>query len=444
MSHGTPPLADGDDSRAAAPPIARQVASVLAFRIAALGFTFVAGVITARALGPELRGELAVMMAVPSLLAVLALVGGDTANLYFAGRSPGAHDAVVRFAVVHAAVAAALVCVPLAVAATMWPPVRLGLSVGAFLQSISVTPVLLLVLLLGAAESGRHHATLVAIATATGAALWVTGAGAVALSGTPTVPLLFGMFAGAQSVLAVALVVLSWPTSWRRSDLTPGTYLRYALGTNIAAIALLLALRLDIPLIQAFAGPGEVGLYSVALPMAESLLLLPTAIGVVVLPAVATRGTDYRRMVELSRVATYGTLLAGLAIGAVAPALIPAVFGARFAGSVPVLWALLPGAVMFTAGRTLYTYLVAVRALQAAAIGATTVLMIGLALMLVLIPPYGAYGAAVASSMAYTAFAFVNARAAARIGGGPWYAPFRVPRMSRFVVAWAKLRRPSE
>lgn len=409
------------------PGIARSVASVLGLRVVALALTFAASVVTARLLGPQLRGELAVMIAIPSLVAALGLMGGDTANLYFAGRSRGAHAAVVGFALAHAAVIALVVALPLALLGLAWPAARLGLPAGSFVLAVALTPILTLVLLLGAAESGRHRAARVALLTTAATAMWLLGTLAAAAVGVRDVSSLFALFLAAQAALGIALLALGWPRHGEGTSLAARAYLRYAAGANISGIALLVMLRLDVPLIQVFAGPVEVGLYAVALPISESLLLLSTAIGLVLLPSIATGAADRERTIVITQLASYGAVAVALCLAVAAPFLVPVVFGPEFGASVPILWALLPGAVLFTAGRTLHTYLVAT-SLRAATGGALAALAIVVVLSLALIPRYGALGAAMASSAGYAGFALVNASTFARLGGGRWHRPFHPPR----------------
>lgn len=429
-----PPVPEGT------PGIARSVASVLGLRVVALALTFAASVVTARLLGPQLRGELAVMIALPSLVAALGLMGGDTANLFFAGRSRGAHAAVVRLALMHGAAIAVLIAVPLAGLGLAWPAARLGLPVESYLLAIAVTPVLTVILLLGAAESGRHRASRVALLTAASTSVWLVGTLGVAAAGERDVRVVFGLFLVAQTTLCLALVVMSWPRARADTSLDARAYARYAVGANVSGLALLIMLRLDIPLIQALAGSAQVGLYAVALPISESLLLLSTAIGLVLLPSVATGRADRERTIVITQLASYGAAAVALCLAVGAPLLVPLLFGRDFDAAVPILWALLPGTVLFTAGRTLYAYLVA-RSLRAATIGALTALAIGILLSLAMTPRHGALGAAVASSLAYAAFAIVNARSLARLGGGRWHQPFHPPSPSVVRAAFRRTRR---
>jgi O-antigen/teichoic acid export membrane protein len=242
-------------------------------------------------------------------------------------------------------------------------------------------------------------------------------------------------------LLLLALLLISWPTSWRSDAISAGAYARYALSTNASGVALLVLLKLDVPLIQTLAGSRQVGLYAVAVPMAESLLLLSTVIGVVLLPNSAAGLVDHRRAVSIAQLAMFAAALVALVLAVAAPLLVTTVFGDMYAGAVPLLWALLPGLVLLTAGRTLQTHLIANRAFRTPTAGALLALALCLVLELILIPRLGAMGAAVASSISYATFAAIQARAVTRLSGNGWLAPFLPPPASTLRLAIAALRR---
>lgn len=435
-----PNLSPDSPAEVRAATMGRSAVETLGLRLLALALTFAAGVITARLLGPAARGQLAVMIAIPSLIAALGLLGADSANLYFAGRSGEAHATVVRFAVIHAA-AAALAALGVVLVGVAWEPARLGLELPLLVAAAALAPVLVFGMLVGAAEAGRRRAPRVAGITALAGGVWLAAAGAVALAGLDGVVPLFAGFAVAQLALVIALLATSWPRSWRADAVSPGTYLRYALTANLSGVVLLVLLRLDVPLIQVMAGSREVGLYAIALPMAESLLLISTVVGLVLLPDSASGRVDHRRAVTIAQLATAASGLAAVVLAVAAPAIVVILFGDAYAESVPILWALLPGLVLLTAGRTLQVHLMANRAFSAPTAGAAAALVVCLLLELILIPRLGAMGAAIASSVSYAVFAAIQARAVGRLSGAGWLDPFLPPPLSVVRLAIAGVRR---
>jgi len=401
--------------------LAVRVSQTLAFRVAGLVFSLVASIVTARLLGPALRGELVVMLTIPALLAAVSLMGADNANLYFSGRSELGHPRVVRYSLIHAFVGGTVVVVAGLIIATFVPGIRLGLSEPMFAVALAMTPVALLISLLGTAEAGRGRAPSVAALTAAGLGVWALIAAAVGALGNPSPLLLFAAFCVAQLAVGIALLIRSGRPGLAGAFGWP-QYASYALRTNLPALAMLLLLRVDIPAIQLLAGPREVGLYSIVLPMAESLMLISTAVNVVVLPGVANGSIDVHRALRVTHVAVAASALAALALAATAPFLVPGLFGAPFADAVPLLWVLLPGIVVFTAGRSLQIYLLGSGNIRASAIAAIAALAVCIVGDLVLVPGLGAMGAAAATTAAYVVFATIETWAVVRGTGVGWRA----------------------
>src|SRR5207249_11710779 len=130
--------------------------------------------------------------------------------------------------------------------------------------------------------------------------------------------------------------------------------LRASTGRTIPGLALLMGVvqvvnlvsyRAELFVLGRESGNVAVGVYSIALQAVESMWLVPAAIATAVTaPVVAARDDrDAAGLVARSSVPALGlaVLIAG-AVAAVAPFLIPAVFGHQFKGAVVPLELLLP------------------------------------------------------------------------------------------------------
>ncbi len=163
--------------------------------------------------------------------------------------------------------------------------------------------------------------------------------------------------------------------------------------------------RFDQWLVGAISGTRELGLYSVAVAWAEALFHLPTALAAVQRPDLvrASRRETARQTGLVFRAAVLITLPLAVAIVAAAPVLCVTVFGDDFRGSVNELRLLAAGAFGILAVKLLGSALTAQGKpmLETAAIGIAFAATVTLDVLL--IPPYGGLGAAVASSVAYTA-----------------------------------------
>ncbi len=114
-----------------------------------------------------------------------------------------------------------------------------------------------------------------------------------------------------------------------------------------------------------------------------------------------------------------------LAAGSVAalclagPVLLPAGYGAEFAGAVPALFALAPGLFALGAARQVSAYLVRLHRPLTMSAASAAALALNVVAILVLVPRWGIVGCALASSASYTLVAAVQVVRFCRASGTP-------------------------
>jgi O-antigen/teichoic acid export membrane protein len=179
----------------------------------------------------------------------------------------------------------------------------------------------------------------------------------------------------------------------------------YGLKIGLAGIISLINYRVELFLLEAWQGLRAVGIYSVAVSLAELLWLVSTAVATAALPNLLAAPTDAGAAAVAARVARLSVLLCGflgLGLAIAAVPLVPWVFGNSFQGARWALLALLPGVLAF-APASILAHLLTVR------LGSTRVPVVGAAISasitavtaVILIPWLGMRGAAVASSLGY-------------------------------------------
>jgi O-antigen/teichoic acid export membrane protein len=201
----------------------------------------------------------------------------------------------------------------------------------------------------------------------------------------------------------------------------------YGTRAQIGGVIGLLNLRLDFLLLGALAGPAALGIYAVASKFAELLRLLPLALTYVLYPKFTSDGPEVARAKARALMPKTGglTFAAALPLALSAGYLLPAIYGAEFAGAVVPAIILLVGLASegFSSVATAYLYGIGRPGLNSFAMGAG--LAVTVALDLLLVPPYGATGAAVASSASYITVTIVLALFFFRIDRSPQ--PERAP-----------------
>jgi O-antigen/teichoic acid export membrane protein len=218
---------------------------------------------------------------------------------------------------------------------------------------------------------------------------------------------------------------------------------QFGLRAWVGSLARLLNFRTDQILMGFLASEAALGIYAVAVNASEALLYLPAATATALLP-VAAQAERFERTEQTLRAFRSTALVtagAGVVAAALGPVLIPVVFGSSFGGSVlPFLW-LVPGAFGFAAIAIFSSALIASSSPGRSSLGPSVSLVVGVALDVLLIPRFGASGAAAAASIAFLAGGGAGLAVFRRRHPFPWRS-LLLPRRSDLVLFRALALRP--
>jgi O-antigen/teichoic acid export membrane protein len=188
---------------------------------------------------------------------------------------------------------------------------------------------------------------------------------------------------------------------------TVGLGLRYHAGTA----AYFLLLRADVFILNALEPTTTaVGLYSLAVTLAELTKLLTESVVKVMMPSQVEAGAGRAAAITAATV-RMSTLLSCGSVAAMcltAPFLIPLLYGAQFRGAGVALLALAPGLLALGAARPISTYLLRLSRPVPMSMMFLAAMVVNVGLNLALIPRFGIVGASAASSVAYTLLAVVQ------------------------------------
>jgi O-antigen/teichoic acid export membrane protein/O-antigen ligase len=420
------------------------VGGTMSARVIASMLSFAAGIVTARSLGTHGRALLALAIAIPAIFGVVGVLGLDNSNARFAGRSHSAFRQAVRRSVLFSGSAGCAMAAAWAMAGLRWPVLRVGLDPRLTVLSAMLCPISLLLTLLASAEIGRGRIFVYNTVTVSASAVYVVGVFALLLAGHVTVigcvvACGAGQLCGVVALLAAAAVRVH-PDGEKISMRRYTSYAGRAYLPNLAQYGML---RMDVPIVQALAGTTAVALYAVALPVAEGVMLLPTAVALVIFPRVTSGIVSQADSERIGQAVLMVTVLLAAAVAVTGPVLIPAVYGAPYRGSVAVVWSMLPGLVLFSAGRTHQAYLSATDRLRPVIWATAAAVVAGLAGLIGLVPRIGALGAGIADSLGYCAFAVIVLVALGRHREEPGAMAKVQTMMGRLVDRALHLRLPS-
>lgn len=182
-------------------------------------------------------------------------------------------------------------------------------------------------------------------------------------------------------------------------------FFSYSFIVFITNIIQFLAYRVDYWLVVFFKGEEALGLYSLAVRLSQLFWILPLLFAGIIFPQTAdSKIVNYElRVITLVRITVAILFLAGLVAIMLARPLFPFLFGKPYERSVEPFIYLLPGIFLFSVNILLAAYYAGKKQLHVNFIGSTMCFLIVLFLDLVLIPRYGINGAAIASTIAYSA-----------------------------------------
>ena len=375
-------------------------------RIAGVIFYVVFGAIVGRVLGPEGKGIISLCMMVVTYMTTIGTLGVDYGLILLAGKRKEAIKAGVAALLWTCFISSAILC------AALWllGPWR-GL-VG--LSGLNDTLWLLTILSVPLALFSKAFQE---IFRAKGNFIWFNAfdAGRSLLSALLALPMVwwwrFGALGAvltvpARDAILVSLgLVLLWPClslmpkrdAWKK-------VLSFGFKASLGNTLQFLNYRLDAFIVAYFIGNYGVGIYSVAVGLAELLWFLPGSVALVLFPrtAAAPEGEAKALASSATRITQLITLIASVLIASFGWLAIWIIYGPQFSSSYLPLLLILPGIWLFGYGKLSVSYLMGVDK----PIYGTYLTLFSLALMipldLLMIPRWGVPGASVASTIVYS------------------------------------------
>ena len=379
-------------------------------------FSLGTNVILARSLGPEGRGIYAVAILIPAIVALLAQLGFQAANVYHTSKRLLPMDDIVGHAVSLAFLLGAFCYLLIfGYVELTHAPQFLGIGSQFVLVSCIALPFTLLTIFVQGIQQGaerfvQFNTVLLTQYAAPAVALLI----ALVLLRGETLQAVEAWTAAAitTSLVAASGVSRVGRLSPRLNLTTLRRLFRFGIVSYVSTLTSFVNYRFDVFLVNFFAGARQVGLYSVGTGLAEVIWYLSNAAGIVLAPRVAgaERELGDRVTEAVTRVVALLAIVAAGALAVLAPFVVVLFFGEAFAESKWAVWLLLPGIVTFSVGRILSMYLLGRGRLPVDLVASFIGLVVTLVLDLLLIPRFGFRGAAVASSIAYTAAMLVNMR----------------------------------
>jgi PST family polysaccharide transporter len=396
---------------AAARPHARRLSANFAWlageRVLRLATVLVVGTLVARYLGPEQFGILSYALAIVSLVGAGAALGIDAIVVRDLVRESAKRDEILGTALLLKLAGGslgALGACAVAVATSFERPIVVAivavLAAGFVFQTADVARLYF---------ESQMRGKLAACASMT--ALLVASLARVylVLDEFPLIWFAFVSF-GEMAIATLAGAILyrslgSGFTGWRWSFARAKALLRAGWPLALSALAITIYMKIDIVMLNHMLDARAAGLYAAAVRLSEAWYFIPSAFIASVTPSItaAKLASDELYIDRMRRTVALLTIVAlviSVPVALAAPWLVSLLFGPDYAGAAPILAVHICATVFVFLGCALHPWMVNEGCTRVAFENTAAGAVVNVVLNLLLIPAYGAIGAAIATVIA--------------------------------------------
>lgn len=391
---------------------ASKLAGTLSTRLSIIVLSGITGIVIARVLQPELRGAYYLVVTISGICIVVAHLSLERAHIYLWAQGQRAATLTANAVVIGLALGALTAGGAFVLIRALGPTVIPIHHYGLLAVALAAVPLGVVSLYLN---------NLVTLQNRIGRVNRATAFAAVAQCGAL-------LSLAARHQLSVASVIFVWAVATALPLFVTLTVIHvrprdFSLSLALTSVAmgaryhlglafLYLLWRVDILMLAPMVSRADVGRYTLAVTLAEMILLFSESLAAVVLPyqAVGTVADAARLTARVSGINLAISVIGLAAVAASAPLVVPFVYGPAYSGAIAPLWALIPGVSALAASNGISPYLVRLGRPLLLSGCAGLALGCNVLLNLVFIPLWGITGAAVASTVAYILLAALHVR----------------------------------
>jgi len=404
----------------------KDTLSTFAAHVASVLLGIAATIVIARVLGPSGNGAYALIILVPTLLALVCNMGIGIANLYFGGKKKYDISQLVSNSLISALVLGLLATTIFLAYFFAFSPSFLSeveplhVVVAVTMVPLSLLTTYLAFILLGEGRIRQYNLLQIAPrSTSLVLVLVLLLAFGVGVLGT-VVAWACGILITA--VLSVLMILRLTRIGWSFDLQVFRDSLRFGVQGYMGNVIQFLNYRVDMLMVAHFLSVSFVGYYSISVAMAEALWYFPAAVGTIILSRTPRLSLDEANKTTpvICRNTFFITILAALALFGMSRYVVLLFFGSEFLPAVRPLWYLLPGVVALSICKVLSNELTGRGKPMINTLIAGASLTVNVPLNLLLIPRMGIAGAAVASTVSYSVSAVVTLVIFMVISGNSW------------------------
>ena len=374
--------------------------------------------ILARALGPSGRGVLALSMLLPTLLATFLNLGVSSANIYNISTKRFTASTVFKFSLqiwfFLSALGLLIGLVSIFIWGNNWFPniPKPFLYVCLFLFPLNLLNNFMISIFQGQQRFKEYNLATLLVPVIELILiflfLWIMNLGIWGAISAQAI--------GSFAALGIGSFLLG-RAIWTNEDNAQIAECRresinYGIRAYLSTIMAFVNYRADLFIINLFMAPSFVGIYTMAVGLAEKLWILSCGISTVLLPKLGELNKDEAKRLELTPfIARWVLVITALAASLtwfVIPYVIFFLYGENFMGAVIPFRILLIGVTLLASSRLLASDFESRGRPELNFYVALVIVTINISLNILLIPSYGMTGAAIATTSAYSVNFFIN------------------------------------
>jgi O-antigen/teichoic acid export membrane protein len=366
-------------------------------------------IIVARWLGAGGLGAFAVLNVTVAVAAQIGCAGLPSANTFFVSQDQRTLARVVTNSLVFAFIVGGALALALSLLATTRPALLSDIPPVLIIIALVSLPFQLVTLLIVGLLLPLNRVGTLNMMDAAGqflllvsaiVALVLIGAGLRVLVSLNSVTVI------AMSLLIVWIIARIIRTENRNRFARPDWQLfkrmmRYGVKFHLSIVAGMIIIRADLLIVNHFRGASEAGVYGVASQMANLMMLLPSTVGMLLFPRVASEPDPGGELT--TRVTRHTAFIMFLVCLAAAPfsVMLPYVYGAAFSNATVQLLILLPGVYLLGIESVMVQHFSGTGLPLAIPLFWIGTVVCNVALNLAFVPAFGARAAAVTSTLSY-------------------------------------------
>lgn len=392
-------------------------------------------IVIARALGPEGNGQFAIAILFPTLIGRFLEFGMAPANAHFiSSKKVSAYTAFktsLSWSSLLVPAGLAIGTVVIWQTGNQWFP---GIPLTTLWLALATYPILLVQAFIASIFQGLQDFKAYNLVLLLQPAVTLVLALVAEALGIDTVNMLVAAYlAGSLVTLLVSYITLRhYLVGDRPTPKAVRAYSqqikRYALVVHVGTALSFFNYRVDAYLLNLLGNTADTGVYVIATQMVEKLWLLSAAVSVVMLPALSQLVDDEDKRRKITPLLYIWVLvltgLAGCATAVLAAPIVLVLFGQGYEKAALIIQLLAPGIVAWSGARVLAHDIIARGQPGLNAFMNTGVLLVNVVGNVLLIPQYGANGAAIATTIAYCLFALQMVFFYTRIAKVQWKPAF--------------------